>query len=72
MDVNETEIDFVLTKKEHRRFMQNVKIIPWKFQHALVLADIDERKIVNVVRKTCTDRRKICLLKDVKIWKRFV
>ena len=37
----------------------------------IVLADIDKMKIRKVVRKTCEDRRKITLLKDVKITKRF-
>ena len=36
MGENETEIDFVLIKKEHRRFIQNVKAIPGEFQHALL------------------------------------
>ena len=67
MGENETEIDFVLTKKEYRWFEGN----PWKFQHALVVTDIDKRKIRNVVRETCTERRKSSLLKDVKIRKRF-
>ena len=40
---NETEIDFVLIKKEHRRHIQNVKAITGEFQHALVIADIDKR-----------------------------
>ena len=39
------------------------------FQHALVIADIDEKKVRNVIRKTCTERRKISLLEDVKIRK---
>ena len=68
---NETEIDFVLTKKECQWFMQHVKAIPVEFQHALVIADIDKRKIWKVARKTCAERRKITLLKDVKIRKRF-
>ena len=41
MGENETEIDFVLIKKEHQRFVQNVKAIPGEFQHSLVIADID-------------------------------
>ena len=65
MGENETEIDFVLMEKEHRRSMRNVKAIPGEFQHALVMAD--KRKIRKVVRKTCAERRKITLLKDVKI-----
>ena len=46
-------------------------MIPSEFQHALVVADIDKKKIRNVVRKICTERRGISLLKDLKIRKRF-
>ena len=49
--------------------MQNSKTIPGEFQHSLVVVDID-KKIGNVVRKTCTERRKISLLKGVKARKR--
>ena len=53
MGENETEIDFVLIKKEHHQFIQNMKAIPGEFQHSLVVADIDKKKIRNVIRKTC-------------------
>ena len=46
--------------------MQNVKAIPGEFQHTFVVTDVDMKKIRNVVRKTCTERRKINLLKDFK------
>ena len=46
------------------------KAIPGEFQHALVIADIDKKKIRNVVRRTCAETRKITLLKDGKISKR--
>ena len=46
-------------------------MIHGEHQHASVIADIDKRKIGKVVRKTCADRTKISLLKDVKIRKRF-
>ena len=46
-----------------------MKAIPGEFQHALVIADIDKRKIRKVVRKTCAERIKITLLKDVMIRK---
>ena len=36
-----------------------------------MVADIDMKKIRKVVRKTCTEIRKISLLKDVKTRKRF-
>ena len=71
MGENETEIDFVLIKKEYRWFIRYVKAIPGAFQYALVIADIDMRKIRKVVRKTCAERRKITLLKDVKIRKQY-
>ena len=71
MGENETKIDFVFLTKEHRRLIQNVKAIHGEFQHALVIADIDKRKIRKVVRRTCAERRKITLLKDVKIRKQF-
>ena len=48
-----------------------MKAIPGESQHALVIADIDKRKIRKVVRETCAERRKITLPKDVKIRKRF-
>ena len=59
----------MLIKKEHRRFIQNVKAFPGEF--SLVVAYIDKKKIRNAVRKTCTERRKVGLLKDLKIRKRF-
>ena len=61
----------MLIKKEHKQFMQNVKAIPGEFQHALVVVDIDKKKIRNVERMTCAERRMISLLKDLKIKKRF-
>ena len=54
-------------KNEHRWPMQNVKVILGDYQCALVVADIEKKKIMNVVRKTCTVKRKINLLKDLKI-----
>ena len=71
MGENYTEIDFVFIKKEHLPSIQNVKAIPGESQHALVIADIDEKKIRKIVKKTCAERRKISLLNDVKIRKRF-
>ena len=45
--------------------------IPGWFQHLLMVVDIDKMKIRNVVRKACTENRKINLLKDLMIRKRF-
>ena len=67
---NKTEVDFVLIKKEYRQFIQNVKAIPGEFNHALVITVIDKKKTRKVVRRTCSERRMITLLKDVTIRKR--
>ena len=65
----ETEIDFVLTKKQQSRFIRNVNVNPGELQQSLVVAEIDKKKIKNADRKTCAERRKTILLKDVKIRK---
>ena len=57
MGENKTEMHFVLMIKEHSRFFQNAKAILGEFHHTLVVADIDKKKIRNVVRKTCAERR---------------
>ena len=46
---NETEIDFVLVRKEHRWFLGNFKAIPVEIQHAPMVASIDENGIREVV-----------------------
>ena len=43
----------------------------WEVSTCLSDSNIDKRKIRKVVRKTCAERRKICLLNDMKIRKRF-
>ena len=42
-----------------QRFIQNVKEISGEFQHALIIADIDKKKIRKAARKTYAERRKI-------------
>ena len=68
MGEDDEEVDTVLILKELLQFIRNVKAIPDEFQHALVVADIDGKKMKNVLRKTCTE---ISFLKDVKIRMRF-
>ena len=48
-----------------------MKATPGEFQHALVIADIDKRKIRKVVRKAYAESRNIIFLNDVKIRKLF-
>ena len=51
--------------------MHNEKAIRAEIQHAIVVADIGKKKIRNVVGRTCAEKRKINLLKDLMIRKRF-
>jgi len=47
---NETEIDFVLVGRKERRYMRYVKAISWELQHRLIIADVDKRKLKNMVK----------------------
>ena len=60
----------MLTGKGHQRHLRNVKAISKEFQNELVVADIGKEKTKQVVRKTCIERTKTCLLKVEKIRKR--
>ena len=42
---NDTEIDFVLVGKEKRKYLRDVKVIPGKLQHRLVVVDVEKRKL---------------------------
>ena len=61
----------MLVKRKHQPSIQNMKAIHGEIQHALVIADIDKKKIRKVVRKTCAERRMISLLKYEMMRKRF-
>ena len=54
-----------MINKKELWLILNMKSIPCEFQHALLVADIDKKKIRSILRKTCAERRKIGLLKDV-------
>ena len=60
---NETEIDFVLVGKEHRKYLRDVKVIPGELQHRLVVTDL-VKKVKKVVRKKAIERRKVWNLKE--------
>lgn len=68
---NQTEIDFILTSKENRKYLKDVKVIPWELQHRLVVADINKRKIVKTFRKNKIVKRRVWKLKDEEVRKNF-
>ena len=43
MGGNKTEIDFVLIGKNNKKYLKDVKAIPWKLQNRLVVTDIDKK-----------------------------
>ena len=61
---NETEIDFVSVGKNNRKYLKDVKTIPWKLQHRLVVTVIDKRKLKKVVKNEKTISRRIWKLKE--------
>ena len=56
---NESEIDFILVRKENRKFLKDVKVIPWELQHRLLVADVDQRKLNKVVKKQSRVKRMV-------------
>ena len=54
---NETEIYFILVSKENKKFLKDVKVIPWELQHRLLVADVDKRKLNEVVKKESSVKR---------------
>ena len=39
----QTEIDFVLVGEKYRKYIRDVKVIPWELQHKLVVVDLDKK-----------------------------
>ena len=46
----------MLTRKEHKQYLQNVMEIPGEFQHAIVVVGM-ERNILHVMRNTCSENK---------------
>ena len=64
MGRNETEIDFVLVGKNNRKYVNDLKTIPWELQHWLVVTNINKRKLKKVVKNELTFRRRVSKLKE--------
>ena len=44
-----TEIDFVLVLEKYRKYIRDVKVIPWELQHRMMVVDLDKK----VLKKGC-------------------
>ena len=42
-DGGETKIDFALVGEKYRKYVRDVKVIPWELQHWLVVVDLDKK-----------------------------
>ena len=39
----QTEIDFVFVEEKYRKYIMDVKVIPWKLQHRLMVIDPNKK-----------------------------
>ena len=67
---NDTEIEFVLIKKEKRKYLRHVKVIPGELQHKLAVVDVEEQKLKQS-EKSKRVRWKVWKLKKKKIKQKF-
>ena len=68
---SETEIDFVLVEEKYRKYIRDVKVIPWELQHRLVVVDLDKKVLKKVVRKERIIKRTIWKLNENRTRVRF-
>ena len=66
-----TEIDFVLVGEKYRKYIRDVKVIPWELQHRMVVVDLDKKALKKIVRKERIIRRKIWKLNENQTRVRF-
>ena len=66
-----TKIDFVLVGEKYRKYIRDVKVIPWELQHRLVVIDLDKKVLKKIVRKKRIIRRKIWKLNENRTRVRF-
>ena len=66
-----TEIDFVIVGEKYRKYIRDVKVIPWELQHRMVVVDLDKKVLKKIVRKERIVRRKIWKLNENQTRVRF-
>ena len=68
---NDTEINFVVVGKKKRKYLRDVKVIPEKLQHRLVVVDVEEQKLKKSVKKSKKVRWRVRKLKEKEIKEKF-
>ena len=57
-----TQVDYILVKKADRKYVEDCKVIRGEYQHSLVVAVMQERKLANQTRKSYRPARRTWLL----------
>ena len=68
---SETENDFVLVGEKYRKYMRDIKVIPWELQHRPVVVDLDKKILKKGVRKKQIIRRGMWKLNENRTRVRF-
>ena len=50
--------------EKYRKYIRDVKVIPWELQHRMVVVDLDKKVLKKVVKKERIIRRKIWKLNE--------
>ena len=66
-----TEIDFVRVGGKYRKYIRDVKVIPWELQYRMVVVDLDKKVLKKVVRKQRIITEKIWKLNENRTRVRF-
>ena len=61
----------MLVREKYRKYIRDVKVIPWELQHRMVVVDLDEKVLKKVVRKKQIIGRKIWKLNKNRTRVRF-
>ena len=67
----ETEIDFEPVVEKYKKYIRDVKVIPWELQHTLMVVDLDRKVLKRILKKERIIRRKIWKLNENQTRVRF-
>lgn len=56
------QVDYILVKKTDRKYVEDCKVIRSEYQHSLLVAVIQERRLINQIRRGCRPTRRIWVL----------
>ena len=66
-----TKIDFVLVKKESRKFLKDVKVISWELQNRLEVVDVKKENLFKPIKMKQNMQWRVWKLKEKDTRKNF-